>query len=84
LLSLIPHDFVHKFKEGNMSRFLVAMFVGATIAAAASTIGIGMALPGQKSQWSNWHRLGRHTGKSAVDLVAPVHTPRRGIRLGGA
>ena len=54
-----------------MSRFLVVMFVGATIAAAVST---------SASAWHcrarNRHRLRHHTGKSPINLVAPVHTPR--------
>ena len=36
-----------------------------------------MALLGQKSQRSSGHRLRRHIGKSTINLVAPVHTPRR-------
>ena len=59
-----------------MSRFLIAMFVGATIAAAVSTSA------------SAWHCLASspngaagtafgHTGKSPVNLNAQMHTPRR-------
>jgi hypothetical protein len=40
-------------------------------------IGIGMALPRQKSQRSIGHGLWRHPGKSSVNLIAPVYTPRR-------
>ena len=59
-----------------MSRFLVAMFVGATIAGGIN-IGVRMALHGPLSQRSNRHRLRHHTGKSPINLFAPVHTPRR-------
>ena len=59
-----------------MSRFLIAMSVGATIAAAASTSASAWHCLA-RCQRSGGHRLRRHTGKSPVNLNAPVHTPRR-------
>ena len=60
-----------------MSRFLVAMFVGATIAAAVSTSASAWHCLASSSQRSIGHGLRRHTGKGPVNLNAPVHTPRR-------
>jgi hypothetical protein len=60
-----------------MSRFFVAMFVGATIAAAASTSASAWHCLGPQPQRRIWHGLRRHTGKGAVNFIAPVHTPRR-------
>ena len=36
-----------------------------------------MALPGPQPQRRIRHGLRRHTGKGAVNFIAPVHTPRR-------
>jgi hypothetical protein len=36
-----------------------------------------MALPGPQPQRRNRHGLRRHTGKGAVNFIAPVYTPRR-------
>ena len=59
-----------------MSRCLVVMFVGATIAAAASTSGSAYHCLARLLR-SIGHRFRRHIGKSAVNFNAPVHTPRR-------
>ena len=60
-----------------MSRFFVAMFVGAIIAAAASTSASAWHCLAQQPQRRSRHGLRRHTGKGAVNFIAPVHTPRR-------
>ena len=60
-----------------MSRFLVAMFVGATIAAAAPTSASAWHCLASSSNGATGTGLRRHIGKSPVNLNAPVHTPRR-------
>ena len=57
-----------------MGRFLIAI---PNHRRGGFNVGIGMALPGQQSQRSSGHRLRHHTGKSPVNLNAPVRTSRR-------
>ena len=59
-----------------MSRFLVAMLLGQQSPQRYQhRRPHGTAWP--VSQRSTRHRLRHHTGKSPINLAAPVHTPRR-------
>ena len=59
-----------------MSRFLVAMFVGATIAAAVSTSASAYHCLARAPNGASGTAFGVIL-KSAINLNAPVHTPRR-------
>ena len=76
-LPITRRDQASRTAQDGMSRFLVAMFVGATIAAAASTSASAWHCLAQQPQRRNRHGLRRHTGKGPVNFIAPVHTPRR-------
>jgi hypothetical protein len=59
-------------------RFNVLSKAGTIDCATSPTAAV--YAPGQKSQWSNRYRLWRHTGKSAVDLVAPARAMLDNVR----
>jgi hypothetical protein len=60
-----------------VSRFLIAMFVGATIAAAVSTSASAWHCLAKSPNGAAGTAFWRHPGKGSVNLIAPVHTPRR-------
>ena len=67
---------IHK-QGGNHGPFSHSDVCWATIVAAASTSASAWHCLASSPNGSGGHRLRRHTGKSPVNLDAPVHTPRR-------
>jgi hypothetical protein len=74
---LLSRLFIHNIREGDHEPFSHCDVCWGNNRRSGINVGVGMALPGQQSQRSGGHRLRRHTGKSPVNLNAPVHTPRR-------
>jgi hypothetical protein len=62
-----------------MSRFLIAMFVGATIAAAVSTSASAWHCLASSPNGAAGTAFGVTVEKSAVNLNAPVHTAAVGL-----
>jgi hypothetical protein len=64
-------------QEGNHEPFSHSDVRWGNYRSGGINVSVGISLPGAQPKRSNWHRLRHHTGKGAVNLVAPVHTPRR-------